>query len=49
MNLNLDSLRNRATFKDDNEHLFGEKNFGLNTLQSRLNIRGGHDQWTRMR
>ena len=49
MILNLDSLRNRATFKDDNEHFFQEKNFGLNTLQSRLNIRGGHDQWTRMR
>ena len=49
MNLNLDSLRNRATFKDDNQHLYGEQHFGLNTLQSRLNIRGGHDQWTRMR
>lgn len=49
MNLNLDSLRNRATLKDDNEHFFQEKNFGLNTLQSRLNVRGGHDQWTRMR
>ena len=49
MNLNLDSLRNRATLKDDNEHFFQKKNFGLNTLQSRLNVRGGHDQWTRMR
>lgn len=49
MNLNLDSLRNRATLKDDREHFFQEKNFGLNTLQSRLNVRGGHDQWTRMR
>ena len=49
MNLNLDSLRNRATFKDDNQHLYGKQHFGLNTLQSRLNIRGGHDQWTRMR
>lgn len=49
MKLNLDSLRSRATFKDDNQHLYGEQHFGLNTLQSRLNIRGGHDQWTRMR
>lgn len=45
----LNSLRKRISPKDDSYQYFDNKDFGLNTLQSRLNVRGGPDQWTRMR
>jgi len=49
MLLNLDGLKKRTSPKDDNYQFFEERYSGLNTLQSRLNVWGGPDQWTRMR
>ena len=46
---NLDSLKKRTSPKDDNYQYFDKRDSGLNNLQSRLNVMGGPDQWTRMR
>jgi len=45
----LNNLRKRISPKDDSYQYFDNKDFGLNNLQSRLNVMGGPDQWTRMR
>lgn len=49
MLLKLNNLERRTNPKDDNYQFFGEEHPGLKSMQSRLNVWGGPDQWTRMR
>jgi len=46
-----DNLRLRITTDNDsnNPQTYNDETSSLKNLQSRLNIRGGTDQWTRMR
>ena len=45
----LDNLKNRIRINSDNFYDHTESKPTLNTLQTRLSIRGGSDQWVRMR
>ena len=45
----IDNLKNRIKNNSDNFYDHSTSNLGLNTLQTRLNVRGGPDQWVRMR
>ncbi len=47
----LDNLKNRLDINNDSDSYayFSDKDFGLKKMQARLNMRGGTDQWTRMR
>ena len=46
-----DNLKKRLDINNDsdNYHYYDKKYVGLNNMQARLNVRGGTDQWTRMR
>ena len=43
------NLRNRIKINSDKFYDHAESNSSLGTLQTRLNVRGGSDQWIRMR
>lgn len=45
----LDNLKNRIKINSDNFYDHSESKPALSTLQTRLNVRGGSDQWIRMR
>ena len=47
----LDNLKSRLDINNDSDNYqyFDKKYIGLNNMQARLNVRGGTDQWTRMR
>lgn len=47
----LDNLKHRLDLNNDSDNYqyYDKKDIGLRNMQSRLNIRGGTDQWTRMR
>lgn len=46
----LDNLKNRLDINNDSDNYYFDDTFsGLKKMQSRLNVRGGTDQWTRMR
>lgn len=46
-----DNMKHRLDINNgsDNYQYFGKKDRGLKNMQARLNVRGGTDQWTRMR
>jgi len=45
----LNNLKNRIGINSDNFYDHSNSKPTLNTLQARLNVRGGSDQWVRMR
>jgi hypothetical protein len=45
----INELRNRININSDNFYDHSTSRFGLDTLQTRLNVRGGPDPWVRMR
>ena len=45
----INNLKNRIKINSDNFITHSESTSNLNTLQTRLNVRGGPDQWVRMR
>lgn len=46
-----DNLKKRLDINNDSDNYqyYDKKYVGLNNMQARLNVRGGTDQWTRMR
>ena len=45
----ISNLRNRIKNNNDNFYTHSDSSSKLSTLETRLNIRGGPDQWVRMR
>jgi len=47
----LKNLKNRLDINNDSDNYqyYDENNASLKKMQARLNVRGGTDQWTRMR
>ena len=47
----LDNLKRRLDINNDSDNYqyYDDEYIGLNHMQARLNMRGGTDQWTRMR
>jgi len=47
----LDSLKKRLDINNDSDNyqILDRRTPGLSNMQARLNVRGGTDQWTRMR